>query len=107
MRLGFALACALLLTSITVSAKPTPQLRLLSEHAVDGMRGGNLSGLAQCGKRAVDGLRPRRRPDLPPRYRRGCLARGSGGHRRPARAGQRLALGAAFAGLGVVVRARR
>jgi hypothetical protein len=25
-------------------------LRLLSEHAVDGMRGGNLSGLAQCGK---------------------------------------------------------
>jgi hypothetical protein len=49
MRLGFALACALLLTSMTVSAKPTPQLRLLSEHAVDGMRGGNLSGLAQCG----------------------------------------------------------
>ncbi|MEJ5060054.1 MULTISPECIES: esterase-like activity of phytase family protein [unclassified Pseudomonas] len=50
MRLGFALACALLLTSMTVSAEPTPQLRLLSEHAVDGMRGGNLSGLAQCGK---------------------------------------------------------
>jgi hypothetical protein len=50
MRLGFALACALLLTSITVSAEPAPQLRLLSEHAVEGMRGGNLSGLAQCGK---------------------------------------------------------
>jgi hypothetical protein len=50
MRLGFALACALLLTSITVSAEPAPQLRLLSEHVVDGMRGGNLSGLAQCGK---------------------------------------------------------
>lgn len=50
MRLGFALACALLLTSMTVSAEPTPQLRLLSEHAVEGMRGGNLSGLAQCGK---------------------------------------------------------
>lgn len=50
MRQGFALACALLLTSITVSAEPAPQLRLLSEHAVEGMRGGNLSGLAQCGK---------------------------------------------------------
>jgi hypothetical protein len=50
MRLGFALACALLLTSITVSAEPAPQLRLLSEHAVEGMRGGNLSGLARCGK---------------------------------------------------------
>lgn len=49
MRLGFALACGLLLTSITVSAGPAPQLRLLSGHVVDGMRGGNLSGLAQCG----------------------------------------------------------
>jgi len=49
MRFGFALACALLLTSFTVSAEPAPELRLLSEHAVDGMRGGNLSGLAQCG----------------------------------------------------------
>ncbi|WP_223461772.1 MULTISPECIES: esterase-like activity of phytase family protein [unclassified Pseudomonas] len=49
MRLGFALACGLLLTSYTVSADPAPQLRLLSEHVVDGMRGGNLSGLAQCG----------------------------------------------------------
>ena len=50
MRFGWALACALLLTSVTVSAEPAPELRLLSEHAVDGMRGGNLSGLAQCGK---------------------------------------------------------
>lgn len=49
MRLGFALACALLLTTFTVSAEPLPELRLLSGHAVDGMRGGNLSGLAQCG----------------------------------------------------------
>src|SRR5688572_20331030 len=50
MRFGWALACALLLTSVTVSAEPAPELRLLPEHAVDGMRGGNLSGLAQCGK---------------------------------------------------------
>ncbi|MBV7548605.1 esterase-like activity of phytase family protein [Pseudomonas sp. PDM26] len=49
MRLGFALACGLLLMSNMVSAEPAPQLRLLSEHVVDGMRGGNLSGLAQCG----------------------------------------------------------
>ncbi|MFJ2687962.1 esterase-like activity of phytase family protein [Pseudomonas sp. NPDC087342] len=50
MRFGFAMACALLLTSLTVSAEPAPELRVVSEHAVDGMRGGNLSGLAQCGK---------------------------------------------------------
>ncbi|KPN88995.1 esterase-like activity of phytase family protein [Pseudomonas nunensis] len=50
MRFGFAMACALLLTSLTVSAEPVPELRVVSEHAVDGMRGGNLSGLAQCGK---------------------------------------------------------
>ena len=50
MRVGFALACALLLVSVTATAEPAPELRLLSEHAVDGMRGGNLSGLAQCGK---------------------------------------------------------
>ncbi|RON58535.1 esterase-like activity of phytase family protein [Pseudomonas frederiksbergensis] len=49
MRFGFALACALLLVSVTASAEPAPELRLLSEHAVDGMRGGNLSGLAECG----------------------------------------------------------
>lgn len=50
MRVGFALACALLLTSVTAFAEPVPELRLLSEHPVDGMRGGNLSGLALCGK---------------------------------------------------------
>lgn len=50
MRFGWALACALSLTSVTICAQPAPELRLLSEHAVDGMRGGNLSGLAQCGK---------------------------------------------------------
>ncbi|MEO6679288.1 MAG: DNA topoisomerase IV, partial [Pseudomonas sp.] len=44
MRVGFALACALLLTSVSVFAEPVPELRLLSEHPVDGMRGGNLSG---------------------------------------------------------------
>ncbi|MEB0044887.1 MULTISPECIES: esterase-like activity of phytase family protein [unclassified Pseudomonas] len=50
MRFGFALACALLLTSLGLCAEPAPQLRLVSEHPVDGMRGGNLSGLALCGK---------------------------------------------------------
>ncbi|MHC8364914.1 esterase-like activity of phytase family protein [Pseudomonas sp. ZT5P21] len=50
MRVGFALACALLLTSVSALAEPAPELRLLSEHPVEGMRGGNLSGLAQCGK---------------------------------------------------------
>ena len=49
MRVGFALACALLLVSGTAMAEPTQALRLVSEHAVDGMRGGNLSGLALCG----------------------------------------------------------
>lgn len=48
MRKGFALA--LLLLASTVAAEPAPQLTLLAEHAVEGMRGGNLSGLAQCGK---------------------------------------------------------
>lgn len=50
MRVGFALACALLLTTVSAFAEPVPELRLLSEHPVDGMRGGNLSGLALCGK---------------------------------------------------------
>jgi hypothetical protein len=49
MRWGFALTCALLLTTFTAFAGEVPELRLLSGHAVDGMRGGNLSGLAQCG----------------------------------------------------------
>lgn len=50
MRVGFALACALLLTAVSAFAEPAQELRLLSEHPVEGMRGGNLSGLAQCGK---------------------------------------------------------
>jgi len=47
MRNGFALA--LWLWAGLVVAGPAPELKLLSEHAVDGMRGGNLSGLALCG----------------------------------------------------------
>ncbi|TWC24094.1 phytase-like protein with esterase activity [Pseudomonas sp. SJZ085] len=47
MRNGFALA--LLLWAGAIFAGPAPELKLLSEHAVDGMRGGNLSGLALCG----------------------------------------------------------
>jgi hypothetical protein len=50
MRFGFALACALILSPVSAFADTAPELRLLSEHAVEGMRGGNLSGLAQCGK---------------------------------------------------------
>jgi len=50
MRLGFALACALLLTPVLASAEPAPELRVVAEHPIDGMPGGNLSGLAQCGK---------------------------------------------------------
>lgn len=49
MRFGFALACALILSPVSAFAETAPELRLLSEHAVEGMRGGNLSGLAQCG----------------------------------------------------------
>ncbi|WP_445577390.1 Esterase-like activity of phytase [Pseudomonas sp. E141] len=47
MRNGFALA--LLLWAGVVVAGPAPQLKLLSEHAVEDLRGGNLSGLAVCG----------------------------------------------------------
>jgi hypothetical protein len=43
------LAGALLLSAMSVSAEPLQELRVLSEHPVDGMRGGNLSGLAMCG----------------------------------------------------------
>jgi len=50
MRLGGALACGLWLISMTVAAEPAAELRLVSEHAVEGMRGGNLSGLALCGQ---------------------------------------------------------
>lgn len=49
MRFGRALAGALLLGSMTVSAEPAQELRVLAEHPVEGMRGGNLSGLALCG----------------------------------------------------------
>ena len=48
MRSGFALAM-LLLSGLAV-AEPAVELKLLSEHPVEGMRGGNLSGLALCGK---------------------------------------------------------
>ncbi|MBT2370597.1 esterase-like activity of phytase family protein [Pseudomonas fluorescens] len=52
MRSGFALAILLLsgLATSAVVAAPAAELKLLSEHPVDGMRGGNLSGLAVCGK---------------------------------------------------------
>lgn len=49
MRFGWALAGALLLSAMGVSSEPVQELRVLSEHPVDGMRGGNLSGLAMCG----------------------------------------------------------
>lgn len=48
MRRGFALALVLLAGS--AAADTVPELTLLAEHPVEGMRGGNLSGLAQCGK---------------------------------------------------------
>lgn len=47
MRIGLALAWMLLVSS--AFAQAAPSLHLVSEHAVDGMRGGNLSGLALCG----------------------------------------------------------
>ncbi|MBK5441216.1 esterase-like activity of phytase family protein [Pseudomonas sp. TH32] len=52
MRSGFALAILLLsgLAATSVVAAPAAELKLISEHPVDGMRGGNLSGLALCGK---------------------------------------------------------
>ena len=50
MRFGWALVGALLLTSVSALAEPVQELRVLSEHPVEGMRGGNLSGLAMCGK---------------------------------------------------------
>lgn len=42
------LAALLVLLAMPVMASDWPQLRLLSEHPIDGMRGGNLSGLAFC-----------------------------------------------------------
>ncbi|WP_448653223.1 esterase-like activity of phytase family protein [Pseudomonas fluorescens] len=52
MRTGFALAILMLsgLAVAPVVAAPVAELKLVSEHPVDGMRGGNLSGLALCGK---------------------------------------------------------
>lgn len=47
MRSGFALPWLLLAGA--AFAQPAPELTMLSEHAVQGMHGGNLSGLAQCG----------------------------------------------------------
>ena len=47
MRSGFALPWLLLAGA--AFAQPVPELTMLSEHAVQGMHGGNLSGLAQCG----------------------------------------------------------
>ncbi|WP_460131908.1 esterase-like activity of phytase family protein [Pseudomonas sp. S1_E04] len=51
MRTGFALAILMLsaLLATKVAAAPMAELKLVSEHPVDGMRGGNLSGLALCG----------------------------------------------------------
>ncbi|MGY2288909.1 esterase-like activity of phytase family protein [Pseudomonas sp. SDO528_S397] len=48
----FALAMLLLsgLAATSVVAAPAVELKMLSEHPVQGMRGGNLSGLALCGK---------------------------------------------------------
>ncbi|MFC6339018.1 DNA topoisomerase IV [Pseudomonas sp. CCM 7891] len=50
MRSGFALAILLLsgLAATPVVAGPVAELKLIAEHPVDGMRGGNLSGLAMC-----------------------------------------------------------
>lgn len=44
-----ALAALLLTVALPVLAEPWPELKLLAEHPVEGMRGGNLSGMAQCG----------------------------------------------------------
>ncbi|NCE83183.1 esterase-like activity of phytase family protein [Pseudomonas sp. Q1] len=52
MRTGFALAILMLsgLAATEGVAAPVAELKLVGEHPVDGMRGGNLSGLALCGK---------------------------------------------------------
>ncbi|WP_338479370.1 esterase-like activity of phytase family protein [Pseudomonas trivialis] len=52
MRTGIALAILMMsgLAASDALAAPVAELKLVSEHAVDGMRGGNLSGLALCGK---------------------------------------------------------
>jgi len=48
----WALAALLLMVAPLALAEPLEELKLLSEHVVDNMAGGNLSGLAVCG----DGL---------------------------------------------------
>ncbi|KAF1008713.1 MAG: hypothetical protein GAK32_02062 [Pseudomonas fluorescens] len=50
MRSGFALAMLLSggLAGTSVMAAPAVELSMVSEHPVEGMRGGNLSGLAMC-----------------------------------------------------------
>lgn len=49
MKLNYVVAGIFLVCSSLVLAAD-PELRMLSEHPVDGMRGGNLSGLAKCGE---------------------------------------------------------
>lgn len=49
MRAAVWLAVALWTTAVAAAEPEPEQLRLVSEHAVEGMLGGNLSGLAQCG----------------------------------------------------------
>lgn len=44
-----AFAALLLMFALPAVAEPLAELKLVSEHAVEGMRGGNLSGLAVCG----------------------------------------------------------
>ncbi|MDD1014153.1 esterase-like activity of phytase family protein [Pseudomonas rubra] len=43
-----ALTAALALLSLPALAAPWPELKLVAEHPVEGMRGGNLSGLSEC-----------------------------------------------------------
>ncbi len=52
MRTGVALAILMVcgLAATDGVAAPVAELKLVSEHPVDGMRGGNLSGLALCGE---------------------------------------------------------
>jgi len=49
MKLDHSIAVFLLVWS-SIGLAADPELRMLSEHPVEGMRGGNLSGLARCGE---------------------------------------------------------
>ena len=49
MKLNYVIAGILFVCNSLILAAD-PELRMLSEHPVDGMRGGNLSGLAKCGE---------------------------------------------------------